>query len=224
MKYCNLCKVDIDTNHEFCPLCYNHLTEVNPKQTPEALKSTSDLPPYKKKMNMTAKVFLMLSIIVICVSVFVNFITRTCPWSVVVALSVIYLWVLVRHTIISHDTLFKKILLELVSLIALLVSTNLIFGGNDWLVSYVFPGIALAVSASMSFGLCVTKTRKNYVFSCFGILILLLIVSGIFLIFDIGSYVLLNQICVITEGLLIVSYLIFGGKTILREAQKKFHI
>ncbi len=224
MKYCKLCKVHIDTNHEFCPLCYNHLTPETEKKDNEKFLTASDLPVQKKKMNLVTKIFLMLSFIVIVASVAVNVYTKTVAWSVVVGLSILYLWVLIAHTIISHDNIFRKILLELLSILALLISTNLIFGGNDWLTNYVFPAIALGVSLVLSIDLVFFKKRKKVVFSFLCIILLLMLVSAIFLIFKIDTFKLLNQIFLIVGSVFVVCYFIFGGKTIIAEASRKFHI
>jgi hypothetical protein len=224
VKYCKLCKVHVDTNANFCPLCYNHLSNEDEKTTAEMFKSASTLSKQKPKLNLVAKIFLMLSLVAIAVCVVINFYTKTPAWSVVVTLSIGYLWLIVCHTILSHDVVFRKILFQIVWVLLLLTSTNVIFGGNEWLTDYVFPSIAMFVALVLSVVLIFLKKRKRVVFSFLSIIVLLAIVSGVLLIFKLDDFQLLNQISLIVDGLLVVSYFIFGGRTILSEISRKFHI
>lgn len=224
MKICELCNVKVDTNANFCPLCHNHLIEESKKETPEFFENKSKEKEKKSKKIIVGKIFLILSIIASAVSVFINITTKTVPWSVIVVLSIIYLWVMIAHTIMSRETPFKKVLYHLLSLIALLISTNVIFGGNDWLTNFVFPGLAMLVALVLTMILFCSKKRKNIVFSFFCIIVLMLLTSAVLLIFKIDTYRLLNEINLMVGAIFIVSYLIFGYKTILTEASRKFHI
>lgn len=224
MKLCENCLVKVDTNLKFCPLCHSHLLEENEKKTPEKFNNKSKEISKKSPKIVVGKIFFILSVLIIAVSVFINITTHTIAWSVIVGLSILYLWVLVAHTIISRDTPFKKVLYHLIALIALLTSTNLIFGGNDWLTNFVYPGLAMLVSIVLSFILLCSKNRKNMVFSFFSIIFLMTIASAVLLIFKIDAFMLLNQINLMVQAIFIVSYLLFGYKTILSEASRKFHI
>ena len=162
MKHCEICKVEVDTHSEICPLCYNKLVQVDEKTTPELF----ELKPQektKRKRVVVAKIFLLLSIVAVCACGFVNYVTKSVPWSLVVLMGVIYLWVLVAHTIMSRSTPFKKIFFHLLSVVLLLLTIKYIFSSNDWFVCYVFPSISLAVAAVFSFIVMCSKNRKKLV-------------------------------------------------------------
>lgn len=224
MKICEKCNVSVDTSLDFCPLCHSHLTEKSQKETPEFFENEVKNKTASTKKSIIAKIFLIISLIVVAVCVFVNITTHTIPWSVIVVLSVVYLWVMIAHTIISRDTPFKKVLYHLLALIALLVSTYVIFGENDWLTHFVYPGLSMLVSVVLTFILFCSKKRKNMLFSFFSIIILMMVVSAVFLIFKIDSFRLLNEINLLVSSIFVVSYLVFGYKIILSEASRKFHI
>lgn len=223
MKHCDLCGVEVDTNKNICPLCYNQLVEISKKQTPE-LYATDTEKQQKKSKILLAKIFFALSLIVVCVTGYINYATKTKPWSVVVLVGILYLWVTIAHTIISRSTPFKKIFLQIASLSVLLFTTNQIFSSNDWLVCYVYPALACTTGLILAFIVAVSKKRKTYIYSFCSIDFVLGLVSAILLLLKLDSFKLINQINIIFLALCIAMYLIFAGKIIKTEFVRKFHI
>lgn len=223
MKHCSLCRLEVDTNQEYCPLCYNHLTEISKKETPEMFNLEKPSARQKKR-SIVAKVFLLITLTLLAACVFINIETKTTPWSVVVVLSVLYLWVLVAHTIMSRSTPFKKVLFQLVSIIALLVATNKIFSNNDWLTHYVYPALAMFATCVLSMIICCSKHRKKLYFSFFSIFTMLLVASLIFVCFKIDTFRILNLINVLFQGVIMIALMLFAGRSLLTEASRKFHI
>jgi hypothetical protein len=224
VKKCKKCNIKIDTNHQFCPLCYSDLEQVSNKETTEMFKDPKTLQNKNNKLPMVAKVFLILSVIAMIVCVYTNIKTHTIAWSAVVGLAILYVWVLVCHTILSTASPFKKVFVQLAVVVAFLFTTNFVFSSNDWLSNYVFPGLAMLVSVVLSLVVVFYKHRKRIIFSFFSIIILLALVSGAFLIFKVCNFTILNEIAIIVEGCLLLAYLIFGGKTIRTLAIRKFHL
>ncbi len=223
MKHCEICKVEIDTHNDICPLCYNKLIETQKKTTPELFElKTKEKRTHKRVM--VAKIFMLISIFVVLSCAFINYQTKGPAWSIVVLMSVIWLWVLIAHTIMNRDTPFKKIFFELVSVSALLLVTNYIFSSNSWLVFYVYPSMSMAVSIVLSFIVMCSKKRKKVLYSFFAIEFLLLLVSVIFLVFKLDDFMILNQINIFFIVIVEIAYLIFGWKLIKEEFIRKFHI
>ena len=223
MKHCSICKVEVDTSQDYCPLCYNHLAEVEPKTTPEMfVMSKKDAP--KSKKIMVAKIFLFISFAAILSCVYINIATKTIAWSAVVCLSIVYLWVLVAHTIISRDTPFRKVLFQLLAVAALLNATNQIFSSNDWLTVYVYPSLAMLVTLVLTMITLCSKSRKKYLFSFCSIFVILLVVSVLFIVLKLGDFKLLNTINIMFQCVIIFAYILFGGKPLFSEASRKFHL
>ncbi len=223
MKYCSLCKVCIDTNKNFCPLCHNALLD-DENKSPQTFPNFSKEKDIKKSKKTVTKIFLILSLAITIACICINVLTKTIAWSVTVALGLVYLWVLVAHTIISRDTPFKKVLFQLIAIIAFLVSTNIIFGGNAWLTNYVYPSIAMMVTVILSMVVFCSKKRKNLLFSFFCIFILMALASVAFLIFKIDTYKIINVINLVVQAFVLFAYLLFAHKIIISEASRKFHI
>lgn len=223
MKHCDICGVDVDTEKEICPLCYNRLEEKSPKVTAEFFQ-TKKAEKKKSAKKIVAKIFFIISLFVVCTCVYINVKTQTVAWSLVVGLSVLYVWVLVAHTIMSRDTPFKKVLYQIVSIVALLLATNKVFSSNEWLTNYTFPSLAILVTIILTFYIFCSKKRKTVLYSFFSIIILLLIVSALLLGLKVDDFKFLNQINIIFQSIVVVSYLIFGWRDIKNEAIRKFHL
>ena len=223
MKHCELCKVDVDTNSEICPLCYNKLTELSEKTTPE-LFELKPREKEKKSRVIVGKIFLLLSIVAVFACGFVNYVTKSAPWSIVVFMGVIYLWVLVAHTIMSRSTPFQKIFLHLLSVVALFLTIKYVFNSNSWFVCYVFPSMSILVGVVFSFIVMCSKNRKKLVYSFFAIEILLMLASILLIAFGFDAFKLLNQINIFVLAIMVIAYLLFGHKAIKTEFVRKFHI
>lgn len=225
MKHCSLCGVDVDTSREFCPLCHNDMEDVSEKTEPENFPVySSEKPQTKSAKAFIIKVFLVLSVLIIASCVFINIETKTIPWSVTVSFVIVYLWVLVAHTIISKSSAFDKVFFELSSICAFLVSINLVFSSTKWFTYYVYPSLAMLATIVLTIMLFIVKNKKNWIFSFFCIYLLEMVVSAIFLIFKIDDFMTLNIINLIFQGVVVFAYLLFDGKRIIAELIRKFHI
>lgn len=223
MKNCDICGVDVDTEKEFCPLCYNRLEDKSPKVTAEFFQTRS-VEKKKNTKKLIAKIFFIISLFVICSCVYINIKTQTVAWSLVVGLSILYVWILVAHTIMSRDTPFRKVFFQIVSIVALLLATNKVFSNNEWLTNYTFPSLSILVTIILTFFVFCSKKRKMVLYSFFSIIILLLTVSALLLGLKVDDFKFLNQINIIFQSIVAVSYLIFGWRDIKSEAVRKFHL
>ena len=142
---------------------------------------------------MIVKIFLILSVAIIATCMFINVQTETLPWSVTVSLVIVYLWVLVAHTIMSHNSTFDKVFFELSAICAFLISIDLVFSSTRWFTHYVYPSLSVASTITLSIMLLCKRKKKEWAFSFFCIFFLVTVVSAIFLIF-ITSYKLLTLI------------------------------
>ncbi len=225
MKHCEMCNVDVDSAYEFCPLCHNAMDDVSEKTTPE------EFPKYKKPeeksrklKNLAVKISLILSVAIIATCMFINVQTETIPWSVTVSLVIVYLWVLVAHTIMSHNSAFDKVFFELSAICAFLVSIDLVFSTTRWFTHYVYPALSIASTIVLSIMLLCRRKKKEWVFSFFCIFFLVSVVSAIFLIFEIDTFRVLNIINIIFQLVMMFAYFVLNAKTILTELAKKLHI
>lgn len=223
MKHCKYCNVDVDTNEKYCPLCYNNLEGENKKTKEFYLKRTEN-DKTQKTSYLISKIFLLITLASSAICLFINFVTdKTVLWSILVIICIIYIWILVAHTILSKRSIFEKILFQLAGIISIVVATNNIAKG-PWLLNYVIPSIVLAASTILTFILFVTKKRAKLLSSFFLVYLLLFLTSLILVLVKADEFKLVNEINMITCGITIVGILLFGFKILKSDFSRKFHL
>ena len=226
MKHCNKCNIDTDSKQKYCPLCYNDLEETNQKTNSEFYLTRTSSDKTLKTRYFIFKLFLFLTISIAGVCFFINFLTYdNSPvwWCLVVMASLVYVWILVGHNILSDRSMFEKIFFQFVGILAILLSSNLIAGG-DWLIKYVLPSIAITAATVMIMITLITKKRANFISTFFVVYVLLFILSLVMVLAKFDTFKLLNQINLCLCALAIFGTLVFGFKTLRADASRKFHI
>lgn len=224
MKYCKYCKIKVDTANDFCPICFNHIEEIDNKYDQlysQRLKNeTSD-----KLRFFLSKLFLFLSICAITVCFFVNYMVNPqTQWFWIVCFGILYVWVLVAHTIMSRRSFFAKVMLQVVSVIVLLYFTEKVSPDHEWLLQYVYPAISYVVVVVLLMLLVIDRNRANNIFGFSVIIALLGTGSLVMLLLHALSYTLLNFINCILCSLTLLGLLIFGYGAIKQDLSKKLHL
>lgn len=224
MKYCKYCKTKVDTTNDFCPLCFNHIEELDNSYeqffTPRRRNETAD-----RKKHFIFKLFLFLTICAITTCFLINFLVNpTVQWSLVVAFGLIYVWVLVSHTIMSRQSAVKKCLLQVISIFILLYFTERVANSQKWLMQYVYPSISFTVIFVLLMILFIDKNRSCNIFGFTVLIILMGVVSFVLLLFNLVEFKLLNLINCVFTVLTVLGMLIFGSRTLKQELSKRFHL
>ncbi len=224
MKKCRYCKIDVDTDKNFCPICFNRLDNVD--ETSASIYTLRKRNESRiKNSSFLLKLFLFITVVSMLACVIVNVIvTPQVSWAPVVIFGELYIWVLVKHTIFSHRSVFKKVFLQVLLIILVLVFAERL-SISDWLIPYVYPSFALAVVAALTTVLLVSPKRSEFVFGFTIIVILMTIVSSVFLIFKFTErYKLLNFLNVAISLATVFGYVLFGFDSIKYELSKKWHL
>ena len=226
MKYCNRCKVKVDTPRTHCPLCFRELKEINEGESDTKVKMFAERTKnenFSSNTSFLLKFFIFLSICCITVCVLINSLfNRELPWSMLVIACIVYIWVLIAHTILSRRFVFEKLLFQIIALLFVLGASENISQDKFWLQSYVFPCIVICVEFVV---LMITFIRKDksWLLSFVAISILMLIASIInFIYFD--KFHNLSIISITICALSTLGYFIFGFKILKQEFSKKFHL
>ena len=168
--------------------------------------------------------FLYLSICVSVICFAVNYFTeKHMLWSPVVFVSIMYIWILVLHTIISSRSAFEKIFFQLVGLIALLLMLERI-SMQAWFLDYVLPSILIATTTVLAMISMISKHKAALITTFFVFYIIFEAVSLVFLLFVRDVYFLLYLIHAVYNGLILFGTLLFGNRIIKNEIAKKAHL
>ena len=225
MKYCKRCKIKTSDEQTSCPLCYNELELINEERLTSFYPKRKQDEKLKHSEYFLTKLFTVISFCIVAIAGFINFLTYSgSVWSLLIAACVIYLWILIAHTIISKSSVFEKIIYQIIGLTAVLTSTDVISGGGDWLINFVVPSLSIALTLVLVMITFCSRKRKNYTLSFFLIYLLLILVPIITLAFKMLRFELLMQIDLLLLILVIVGNLILGFKTLKSEISKKFHL
>lgn len=222
MKYCKNCKVNVDTDRDYCPLCFRELSGEGMTDTPlYAERKTNE--HCNKNNDFITKLFVFMTICSVSVCLIVNLLADPeVLWSLTVISGLTYVWVLVSHTIISRRGAFEKVLFQLLAILFILWTSDLISSTHDWLPEYVFPSVSLCAITVLVM-IILIKRDKSWILSFF-VITLFLGISSVIVIINFDSFKLLNLINIVYSFLLIIGYLNFGGERIRQQFAKIFHL
>ncbi len=223
MKKCKYCNVTVDTDKTFCPLCYNRLDKIDDVgeefYTPRMYNETSN-----KRFHFLSRLFLFLSICSTVVCLLINtLVDNTVTWWPIVSLGIIYLWVLVRHTILSRSGPISKVFMQIIILILLLYFSERL-SLEHWLIPYVYPSIAMAAALVLLMMVFISPKRNEYVFSFLLMTAILGSVSTIFMFTNSDEFTLLNLISLSFNGTICIGYILFSYNAIKTELTRKWHL
>lgn len=226
MKECSKCKIKTNTSKRQCPLCFNELDGEF-----EGDKGTIIYNTDKHKDNtisnnyILTRIFLFLTFAISSICLFINFTADpTVWWSPIVILSLVYVWILVRHTILSQRGAFEKVLFQFIGILAVVFSSNFVAGGQDWIWFYLIPSGAIATSTVLAMILLINKKRSDFVVSAFAMALLVIGISLTLVLTRVDTFKLLNFINILYSGLFALAILVFGGRSLKRGLQKNFHL
>ena len=224
MKHCNSCNIDVNTELNYCPLCFNSIEETEKENKPNLYTVSQKKPTENINKHITRKVFLLISLAAILITATINYFTKGSPWAVLVFASIVYLWIFVKHTIMSHRHIFEKITLHFLGLLGILLASNYISGGGLWFLDYVLPSLFVIVLVMLNMMLFINKKRRMWEISFLIIELIVLIISIVFINIGVCSSTILYKISMLLAILCIAGIVIMDGKNLLQELRKNMHL
>lgn len=224
MKHCNTCNVDVNTDNNYCPLCFNNLDETDRSAEPKLLDVSKEKPTLITKTHMVRKVFLLLSLATMLVTGAINYFVGGTPWSLVIFASIVYLWIFVKHTIMSHRNMFEKILFHIVGIIGVLLASQYVSGGGLWFADYVLPSLLTTLLVVMNMMLFISKKRRMWEVSFLIVELLIMVISVVFICIDYCSTTIIFKISMLLAILSMAGIIIMDGKNLYLELTKKMHL
>lgn len=225
MKKCVQCQVSVNTERKTCPLCFALL-----RASEEPSQQLTPYPKYRSRAvryNVFFRILAFLSIIASFVSVLINLITYRDSgklWSLVVVASLIYMWILFRSTIRGQGNVPRRLLIQMLTLSALLYVIDRFSGNGGWSLSYVIPFLSMASLLAIII-LLVSNTVKfrDYLSALFATCIFGLIPFILWLL-DVVETLWPSFSAASLSISTIIGMFIFAGGHIKEELKKRFHI
>ncbi|MDD3191664.1 MAG: DUF6320 domain-containing protein [Bacilli bacterium] len=219
MKKCPTCQVDVNSSRTTCPLCGEKL---------EGQGGQATHPPYqfeKQKINLALRILLFLSIIAISSTVLINFLTFHGDfWSFYVVLGILYMWILLRSTIMSNRNIAMRLLIQMISISLLCIGIEEVSRSSGWALEYIVPFTCIASTVAIVIVILSKKMRYNdYLLY----LLTAILISFVPLILYWTEVVQILWPSIAAAGvafITVVGMLLFSDRATKDELKKRFHI
>lgn len=224
MTRCNRCQVSVSDDHVVCPLCQQQLNETG---TATAVGYPRYLAP-KINKSLRVKIWLYFTIILCTVAIAGNLLTwhlLPLTWAPTVSLASLYLWLVGKDLYIDFNlnmmarTLWKNYYF----LTFLLIIIDLSTGFHRWSLDYAIPFLGIGTGLIMTI---VSMINKSVWRDDIGYILLTVSINIIPLLIFMakGTTILWPSLAsLLYGGIIIVGLIIFSGKRLLYELQKRFH-
>jgi len=220
MKYCKTCHVHYDTTLNHCILCNGDLEQVGEKQ------STFKYSEMKKKS--TSRLFLRLLIFLLVVASIIGIYLdyqegKNLDWSLVLAISAMYLISLRRAIFVSTIWTSKFVKSNLLTIIAI-VLIGLSIGSYGWAIEYVLP---FAIMVNISIISLLTLINKNKWYDYFSSLIIIVLIGllpGLFILLKVVSVAWPSFVCFSYSLFSLLGIIFLPSKSSREEFKRRFHI
>lgn len=230
MKYCEHCKVKVNTDKKICPLCFNSLKEMNTPNDKEL--NYANYPNRKVKVenhNLFYKIIIFLCAVSILSSLLIDFVTHKEGnkwWSIYVVLSVGYLYTLFRGAILARTYVIKRLLLQLVVMSILLWGIDVLSDYIGWSLAIVIPCLCTATNITNMIITLINHKSFNDGFSSIMFCLFLGVVPFILQLFDLikGEDLWAPLASAAFSIVVFLAIVVFAGKAFKEELYKRFHV
>lgn len=144
VNYCPNCHVSVDASLARCPLCRQELTD-----HPSGNALYPDITPGRDNRmplrGFYSDLMVFLSILFIGVALVLNIIYwRGTAWFLAVAAPILYVWIVLRTLVFSDYYFGTRVFVQLLGIMAMLLSFDYAAGWTGWSLSTALPLILLA--------------------------------------------------------------------------------
>jgi hypothetical protein len=231
MKYCDKCKININTNNKYCPLCQQVLEGQNTKglieKYPEYVSVNRKIFPLTKKIFMFATAVSIIILLVINLS---SLDKNPELWSLIPIGSIFYFWLVISFGVFSRQNIALRLVMLTALLIGLLIlidertyePSEVLYEGR-WSYDFLMPFLLASCNLAIS-GLLLIKRidYRDYIIYLLTIVILSLV--PIILVFVNIIEVTWPSILAFGLAIFILLFIVFFfPKSIKDEFRKRFH-
>lgn len=233
LKYCNHCKVVVRGSDEICPLCRNPM----PMSEGEGLdlltlieeeELARDVFPYVKPNNVQHLAFRILTFVSIAAIVIILLLkwllVSAVAWPWFAIIGIVSMWLVVVTILRKKRNISKTIVWQvlILSLAALVLDRT--GGFQGWSLNYAIPIILICAQLTMT-TLALIFSLKPRDFVMYVILGALMgLVPLIFIWAGWVRTILPSALSAGASALFLAAVLLFQGKVVFHELQKRFHV
>lgn len=219
MKYCKSCKASVQGMPTRCPLCQGALEgDGTPSPFPPLHPA-----PRARTLFLRLLVFVSVAAAVICV--LVNWmLPHTGAWSLFVVAGIACLWLSLGVAIRKRRSLLKNITWQAVLLSALAVVWDICTHWHGWSVNFVVPCIFLATMLLTPLLARLLRMPSNAYLVYFCLVFSFGLIPVAFLLTGLVTVPLPSFLSVGCSALSLLALCVFGGRAMLQELHRRFHL
>ncbi len=233
MKYCRKCALKINTRQQFCPLCACDLSDAETdggRTTSGEGNETGteyDLYPLSSdgiKYDLTFRIFLFLTIIVVCSCVLINILAYDgMLWSLIVAGGVGFAWAAIGYPVIVKKNIGHHIMVDAVCLCLFFIMVQFVTKTTGWSLDYVIPFMFIGATTTISFTILIRRMKwREYALYQF-ITIILGLLPVISVIAGLVEIIWPSIVSAFYSFITLLGMFIFADKKYRNELIKRFH-
>ena len=219
MRYCPHCKVKLENELEFCPLC--------DMETEPADGETADEYPYIRtrfSRRLLIKTITFLSVVIAAVSFLINHLVPTdSPWVFITAAAIVYVWISMMNVIRNARNPGSIMLCQLLTVSGLTFVIDYLTGFHRWSVNYVIP--FLISGSAIAIVLCIViRPIKYRAYTLYQLVITILGALALMLWFFGAAEVEWPSVMAAAVSVICFSAMIvFADRSTRNELHKRFH-
>ena len=218
---CDKCKIELIGAENRCPLCQSDLIG-----EPNEEKAVFPRIPYMMRPNhrfLSSVAFVSVAIGIISIAVNLSF-PETGWWSILVIAGIISLWLSLIVIIKKHGNIHKTIIYQVAVISIVSVFWDLFTGFHKWSINYVIPISCTSALVLMAVLARIMKLNiADYMIyiildTIVGIVSLILLLCGIL------TVKFPSTICFAASFISLAAMVVFAGKTLRSEMQRRMHL
>lgn len=223
MNKCEHCQVRVDEHLTKCPLC---LKVINPHTE---VTENSLYPTYTHKVHTKSFLFklgVFLSIATVSICALINILTLQHVgrlWFLYIAVTVLYLWLLIGHTILSKSRVGSKIFLQTIGTSIILYVIDFNSGHSRWSVNFVIPFLVMAATLFITWKVYTKKMLWNEYIGYTIAMIFLGFIPTILYLVGIANILWASASAALYSLLTIIGMFTFANKRFKNEFKRRFH-
>ena len=223
MRYCESCKVQVNGNHETCPLCGMLLTQETTEKTKESYETFPYVPTIYRKFAIVFKILAFLSVVTVVVCISIDLMIKDYQWSFFVLAGIICFWISFYVAYSKRKNIPKNLLYQVVILSIIFTLWDYFTGWKGWSIDIAIPCLCLS-------DLLVLYIISKILHSDVEDYMIYLLIGGIFGIVPMLFYatgcltiVLPSILCTASSIIFLSAVAIFQGAKITEELKRRLH-
>jgi hypothetical protein len=222
MKVCDACNVTVIAPRTRCPLCSAALTA---REGDDGREVYPLLPTSYNKYERFFRVLMFVSVAACVICVGVNlFKPQGGWWSLIVVAGSLYMWIGLIYGVRRLHRLGRAILYQLVALAVVTVLIDHLYGQYGWAIDYVVPALCVAGMLSLSVVAAISPVGLEEYAIYVVVNALLGLAPLLFILLGLTDVTWPSIACLFVSLLSLVGVVIVGGKDMLQELKRRFHV